>query len=42
MPKIKLGESVLSAIAFFHAAAQDVGHQLLPIADTQHGNAAVK
>ena len=40
--QIQLGESVFAAVAFLHAAAQDVGHQLLPVANAEHGNAAVK
>ena len=42
MAKVELGESILPAIAFLHAAAQDVGHQLLPVAYTEYGHAAVK
>ena len=40
--QIELSESILAAVAFFHAAAQDVSHQLLPVAYTEHGDAAVK
>src|SRR5690242_19392100 len=39
---IQLGEPVLATIALFHAPAQDVSHQLLPVADSEYRNAAGK
>jgi len=42
MEEIKLGETILAAFAFLHSAAQDVSHQLLPIADAKHGNTALQ
>ena len=40
--KIELGESVLALVALLHRAAQQVRHELLPVADAQDRNAGVR
>ena len=36
MEDVELGEAVFAPIALADMAAQDVGHQLLAVADTEH------
>jgi hypothetical protein len=42
MLEVELREAVLASFALLYATAQDVGHELLPVTDTEYGNTAVK
>lgn len=42
MLEIQLSEAVFAALALLHTTTQDVRHELLPVADAEYWNPAVK